>query len=343
MLSGDESWARGGPVGTADTLTLGSWWLMRELEVSALNMSEVTIVVKLKQVELKLSCSKNDCRAIGQGRTHGCCCDEGATEVMYCPYHAVVRHWSRVIRLFPEAALEPEEFPFFPSGEGKRSTKHAFQQCVEVAASFLGLPTRGARGEAYFTGHVCRRTGAEAFTAAGIEVAVTQIFGRWGRNMILRYCQEAPLASSAGIAARLRKPNVSLASVDIAEADLLRATVARLEALVEEQRNDLSALADQTLQALQDEEEVVELQPLAAGATKVVNLDYDRHSPANQHTVGVVHITRVYDDEVPAPLWKARCGWKFGKKRRATWRILNAEEDLIPYGVCDRCAGNKAI
>jgi hypothetical protein len=55
-----------------------------------------------------------------------------------------------------------------------------------MAAELLGLPSRGPRGEAYFTGHVCRRTGAEAFTAAGIEIAVTQIFGRWGKAMVLR-------------------------------------------------------------------------------------------------------------------------------------------------------------
>ena len=61
-----------------------------------------------------------------------------------------------------------------------------------MAAEFLVLPTHGPRGEALYTGHVCRKTGAEAFTAAGIEVAVTQIFGRWGKSTILRYCQEAP-------------------------------------------------------------------------------------------------------------------------------------------------------
>ena len=344
LPSGDEPWVKGGPIGTADTLTAGSWWLMRELEVAAVNMSDVTIFDKLKQVELKLACSKNDSRAVGHGRTHGCCCDEGAAEVMYCPFHTVKRQWSRVTRLFPEALLEPEDFPFFPSKEGARITKQAFQQCVELAASFLGLPTRGARGEAYFTGHVCRRTGAEAFTAAGIEVSVTQIFGRWGSATVLRYCQEAPLAGSAGIAARLRKPNVSVASVEDSEADLLRATVSRLEALVEEQRNDLSALTYQTLQALRDEEKDDEVpqQPLAAGAVKVVNLDYDRHSPASRGMVGVVHIARVFDEEVPPQLWRARCGWKFGKKKCGTWRILSAEEDLTPYSVCDRCSGSCA-
>ena len=46
---------------------------------------------------------------------------------------------------------------------------------MEKAAEFLALPTHGPRGEALYTGHVCRKTGAEARTAAGIEVAITQV------------------------------------------------------------------------------------------------------------------------------------------------------------------------
>ena len=218
-------WVKGGPTGTFDTLTAGSWWLSRELEVAALNRSDVTIFDELKQVESKLVCSKDGSRATGQGRTH-----------------------------------------------------------------------------------VCRCTGIEAFTAATIEVAVAQIFGRWGRSVTLHHCQEAPRAGSVGIAAMLRKPDVSVASAENSEAEWLHTTVSRLEALVEEQRNDLSALTYQTLQALRDEEKDDEVpqQPLAAGAVKVVNLDYDRHSPASRGMVGVVHIARVLDEEVPPQLWRAR-------------------------------------
>ena len=218
----DSPWTRDGPVGPADTLVVSSWWLMREIETSAINMSEVTLDERLLRAELRLSCSKNDCRAIGKGRVHGCCCDV-ATAVKYCPFHAVLRHRRRVLRMFPEAALDPG-FPFFPNEKGERGSKQAFQATVEMAAELLGLPSRGPRGEAYFTGHVCRRTGAEAFTAAGIEIAVTQIFGRWGKAMVLRYCQEAPLACSFQIASRLRRPSRSTMSPE-----LLKATVAHLE------------------------------------------------------------------------------------------------------------------
>ena len=139
----DTPWVKGGPVGPADTLIISCWWLMREIETSALNLEEVTIDTRLKRAELRLSCSKNDCRAVGVGRTHGCLCDPGCTEasaIRYCPFHAVARHRERIARLFPDAG--PED-PFFPNEHGERGTKAAFQGTVGTAAEFLNLPTRG--------------------------------------------------------------------------------------------------------------------------------------------------------------------------------------------------------
>ena len=78
-----------------------------------------------------------------------------------------------------------------------------------------------------------------------------------------------------------------------------------------------------------------------AAALKVVNYDFDRHSEANRGLAGVVHVAKVYGPEMPQARWKARCGWRSGRKACSdgkAWRILKADEDLAPYGVCDRCA-----
>ena len=95
----DEQLARGGPVGTADALTTGSWWLMRELEMASLNVAGVVINVQLLRVEPRLSCSKIDSKAIGKGRTHGCSCRDEAP-VKYCPYHTVTRQKERLLLMF---------------------------------------------------------------------------------------------------------------------------------------------------------------------------------------------------------------------------------------------------
>ena len=342
LPDGDEPWAKGGPVGTADALTTGSWWLMRELEIASLNVADVVNNVQLLRVELRLSCSKNDSKAIGKGRTHGCSCRDEAP-VKYCPYHTVMRQKERLLRRFPEVEVLADQFPFFPTVEGERVQKRAFQQCVESGATMLGLPTRGPRGEVFYTGHVCRRTGAEAFTAAGIEVSVTQIFGRWGKNTILRYCQEAPLAGSAGFAAKMVRPTVGALAADIDEELLeLRDTVRRLEEKLESQSNDESRLWALTIAALEDDNGTEELPPLEPQTRKVVNLEHDRHGAAHQSVMGVVHVVRVYEQAIAPPLWKTRCGWRFGCKHPSKWRLLDENEDLLPFAVCDRCAGSNA-
>ena len=82
----------------------------------------------------------------------------------------------------------------------------AYHRTVEAASGLMSPSTGDPRGEARFTGHARRRTGAEAFTVAGVGVRVSQTFGRWGKTMIIWHGQEAPLCSSPQIAAKLRQP-----------------------------------------------------------------------------------------------------------------------------------------
>ena len=126
------------------------------------------------------------------GRTGGCLRDAGCTEVSAIRYCLV-------------SAVGLGD-PFLPNEQGERGAKVTFQCTVETAAEFLNLSTRGPRCEARLTGHVRRRTGAEAFTVAGVEVPVALTFGHWGKTMIVRRGQEAPGGSSSQIVARLRRP-----------------------------------------------------------------------------------------------------------------------------------------
>ena len=345
LPDGDEPWAKGGPVGTADALTTGSWWLMRELEMASLNVADVVINVQLLRVELRLSCSKNDSKAIGKGRTHGCSCRDEAP-VKYCPYHTVMRQKERLLRMFPEVEVLADQFPFFPTVEGERMQKHAFQQCVEIGATMLGLPTRGPRGEVFYTGHVCRRTGAEAFTAAGIEVSVTQIFGRWGKNTILRYCQEAPSGRVGGLRGQDGPPD-------------RRGSGGRL-------RRGAAGAARHGAAPGGEAEAAVEQRAPALGAHHLGARGRQRHGgapaagaadaqggelgarqarggpPGHQGRGARGPRLRTGDRAPPLPLWKTRCGWRLGRKHPSKWRLLEENEDLLPFVVCDRCAGSNA-
>lgn len=329
--------------------------------------SRVILRRDVLEVEIRLSCSKTDCRAVGVGRVHGCCCasPEPNDRIRYCPYHAVSRHRERILRMFPDAKRAPESFPFFPCQKGKRMVKCAFQATVETTASLLGLQTVGPRGENLYTGHVCRRTGAETFTAAGIEVSVIQIFGRWGSDTVLRYCKEAPLASSSSIAARVKRPSTSELAVDGGEATSIREAVTRLESMIAEckslqqgecegsakrreygDRVSSMVKAERALKMLGEDSD--EEAQGTEKTTKIVNYEYDydqrtgdRKARYAGDMAGVVHIANVYHPDIPRTLWRTRCGWRFGRKSPHTWSEVGKDDDLFSYEFCGKCIGNR--
>ena len=161
---------------------------MSEFEVSALDRGEVTGDTRLKCAKLKPSYSKHDSRATGQGRTHRCLCDAeaaGSSVVRYCLFHAVLRHCERLERRSSSRTS-------WESEGARRLSKARWRR----RRSSWPYPRMARGGEALYTSHVRRKTGAEAFAAAGIEGAITQIPGRRGKWAILRYGQEAPLAGT---------------------------------------------------------------------------------------------------------------------------------------------------
>ena len=167
----------------------------------------------------------------------GCCehCGRPA-----CGYECRVRHEERC-------------------GAGREA---AFQCMVEAAAEFMNLSTRGPRGEARFTGHARRRTGAEAFTVAGVGVRVSQTFGRWGKTMIIRRGQEASLCSSSQIAAKLRRPaHSSLAPKNAEVPEFLKEMFARLAPRLDGPEDERPLSAFQELQGPEkvSEKEVCEV------------------------------------------------------------------------------------
>ena len=83
-------------------------------------------------------------------------------------------------------------------------------------------------------------------------MAVTKLFGRWGKQTILHYCWVTPVASSPQTAAKLRRPELcTVIPLGLEELELLMATVKRLESMHEGSRNDRSSSALQDLRSLE--------------------------------------------------------------------------------------------
>ena len=152
LPDGREPWVAGGPINPRVALLVGSWWLLRETEVAAAELVDVSLDFGRSTATLKLPCSKTDQRAIGVIRVHGCACSSQEPECPRypcCPFHALADHMRLLEGKFGSDVDDPG-FPLFPSSDG-RSLEY-LRTVFEAPVGFW-LPSaeksteRGARGQ----------------------------------------------------------------------------------------------------------------------------------------------------------------------------------------------------
>ena len=102
-LSGDHApFVREGPLGPRNALVVGSYWLLREAELSSLRAAMVTITPgPVPTAVLVLPASKNDVEAQGVSRAHACLCGSGSP-MPDCPVHAAWDQLWLLKRAFPQ-------------------------------------------------------------------------------------------------------------------------------------------------------------------------------------------------------------------------------------------------
>jgi hypothetical protein len=200
-LTGDPvEWAVNGPLYPRRAITIGSWWLLRELELSCARITAATLVGEGATMvgTLLLPASKRDPSAIGETRSLSCACESaGASR---CPAHLLASQ-----RLFAQAAADKfgiahNEFPLFPARSRSSCTKLGVTATLQHAARLLGVPLQHHNGADSITGHAMRATGAIALANAGIPQPDIALFARWGSDTFKIYVERAPLLALEGLA-----------------------------------------------------------------------------------------------------------------------------------------------
>jgi hypothetical protein len=181
---------------------LGCWFMTREIELSAIQIRDITTDTATKTVSLHLPSQKNDTKAVGCTRTHGCCCQQ--TRHPLCPYHVTVDHLTVLHDTMPHL---DNTAPLFPTRSGNYMHKDRVMQAVRAVAATAGTRTTHTLPDGTvkqrFCGHVMRVAGAQAFARADIPLNIIQLIGRWGSKAVERYVQDAPLAVSHRLALRV--------------------------------------------------------------------------------------------------------------------------------------------
>jgi hypothetical protein len=283
-------------------LLFACWWLLREIEASAVKIGHVTIDRSGPSlvVRVLLPVSKTDITALGATRSHQCLCGTGPKQRI-CPACIVTDQLEWLLDFYElDSPSDCSEWwadaPLFPNFQAKIVDKLCFVATIEATATNLGLPIVLKNGAKAFTGHSPRASGAIHMASAGLELIKIQLFGRWGSDAFLLYVRGAPLLRMDFLA---RETQAGLAVFD------LRAQIAELHVLALQARRDGFEHASpqapastpwlvQEPAALLDGSTATKLSPKARGPSRFV---------LNELNGGRVHA--VADEN------RAHCGWLF--------------------------------
>ena len=144
----------GGPEHPAAMIVCATFFMLREIEASGIQVVDLTF--GHLSVTLSLPVSKVDWRAEGAKRTWQCIC---GTYSIY-PFHILTDH-------FRSLQNKHETAPLFPSSSGNFGTKDGVTGTIRHMADLAGQQVRDASGSWLISGHTFRITGARTLACLG--------------------------------------------------------------------------------------------------------------------------------------------------------------------------------
>ena len=328
----EEPLTSGGPIAPRDAVVAGTWWLTREIELSAAKVCHITLKGEGRSLTATwlLPVSKTDQQALGCERTHGCCCNE--LDPYLCPSHTLQRQLSRLEGRFGQDWLLLPDSPLWPDRDGMTVKKAAVVLTIQELATRAGLNPRRSDGLNRFSGHSLRVEGAQQMARAGLEPMLICLFGRWGSSAVLSYLREAPLSTSSSWSTRTARAN-QLAkpqdfALDQAEAALNKSSGISGSLEADDHLMSLCVRVDELAAELRI---LKECQGPAAGAAVSSTLGSESEFIINTSS-GCVHRVACGVLALDSGKWKTLCGWRFG-------RLGVTRCNHLPPGapVCDKC------
>lgn len=293
----DESSNADAPRSPLAAVTVGTFFLLRELELSAIDMEDVSFTNTT--ITLNLPVSKVDWQAKGTRRTWSCICDLRAR----CPVH-ILKKYDVELRKAGHV-----HGPWIISNSGGRCEKTGIVDMIRQAVLLSGGGAKDATGNWMISGHTFRITGARTLCEWGLDPITVQLLGRWGSSAVLSYLAESPLST---FSARLL-PN--------ATSDDDRPLARRLAEHNQEQfdsqddRHERRVLREQFAQLSKRFEDVT---TAVEGMNEVLSNKKIHETWWVQNDSSKVTHMSVVDISMPPATWRTMCGWKFACQPKLT-------------------------
>ena len=202
LCSRRDPWVEGGPLNPRAAVIAGSWWLCREVELSATRARLLELDLPLSgkpSVRWHLPASKTDTEAVGMARTLRCCCE--SVGISSCPVHCLWDHWCFLEHKFParfKSGVPDWDLPLFPSVAGAVVSNNSMAKTIVQAAIKLGIPLAAPDESERVSGHSLRVTGAQGLARLGWDLWAIQLHGRWQSDVVKHYVREAHLSTGVG-------------------------------------------------------------------------------------------------------------------------------------------------
>ena len=319
----DTALSQDGPAHPLAMVVCSTYFMLRELEASAVDLGDVSLAAD--SITLSLPISKTDWQAKGCRRTWGCLCSRN----LICPFHILKDHWD--CRIQAGALLED---PFFPAGRGGYCSKQGVVDTIRSAVDLSGGKSCDSHGMQLYSGHTFRITGARYLCTCGLDPITIQLLGRWGSNAVLTYLAEAPLWS---ISSRILKP---LERSSLSRSVPPEGSIRELDHLahyhealheheqLKQQTRDLENRLKDLERSFEDSSDIVAGLALTASGQDDDQLWYVLNERSD-----VVHRTLV-SIRKPPHMWITTCGWSFGDKAHV--KVL--KDSLPPNSIsCPKC------
>lgn len=258
----------------------GMVWMLREIEIAALNTEDIVVDYVGKKVTLVWQFSKKDQEALGMKRTLQCLCGQSCSGE--CPFWVSTQLVNAV-----------EKFNGANSAIALTRSRAAPNKDMIVKSwtRTFGMPVGG---------HSARRTGALSYIRAGWDVGQVAYLGRWSSNIILEYAKEA----LEEVPVNLRTPKMvegfypakRLASEDSLQS--LMDTQAKTQMEVKRMKSDFKAVKEKV------EDTVEQLEKWAETGDNLPERVQSTHSK-------VVHANMATLAVSPPFSWRTKCGWHY--------------------------------
>ena len=313
----DEPVCSTGPESPLAMVVIGVYFMLRELELSAIDMTDV--VFGTDSITLSLPVSKVDWQAKGCTRTWSCVCHLN----YHCPFH--------ILKLYDEKIRSSRcTGPWIATATGEYCTKQGVVDTLRHVVRATGGVVQNQAGNWTMSGHSFRITGARTLAMWGLDPITIQLLGRWGSAAVLSYLSEAPLDSLVERLESTRHPRQIVQPL----AQAVRQDPSTLQNEREERKLMLKHL-QKVNHELEDLSIIVDGVTLAMTEVERTEKWWVLNDMSK-----VMHRAAVNLNTTPAN-WRTVCGWKFTAGPQIT-TFRDEPPEVASTKICPKCQPRKA-